>query len=432
MGRRIIKTACLFIATILLVATLFAAASFDVAAEEGTVVWIEEQTVTAGNSFSFYIQARNLENVGTLSVSLYYDTEQFEISSVSTQPMISNQITSSNTQTAGTVKLDFISLDGVSGSGDLWRVTMKAKSTATPGKHTLTLAVGEAYTEALSPIVVSSENALITVNERAQSIKNVYFYSSRTKSSLTLGEQTTLTLYSNNMQGLAAMDFEIEYDHTLLRLDEIKLGERMLSAEGATYSIHDKNPGYIKISYIALNGIVGSVSPIISLKFTALQNLDTSATVHFKPSNIFDANLDPMNTSQISTVLSIYKSEVAIDLPDVTLSNYEGVDDAFELQLEIPGELDLAAADFSFDFDPKMLQCINVERLDTTHLMFFNIDNEKGKITVSFIDEDGVEQTEAILRILFSTEGLLGGDTSVSFVGKNMVDFNLDPLKPIL
>ena len=89
MKRRLIPIACLLIALFL----FFSAAAFAAAPEkDGPAVWIEDLTVTAGNSFSFYIKARDLENVGSLSLSLLYDPEQFEFSAVSAQDMISNEI----------------------------------------------------------------------------------------------------------------------------------------------------------------------------------------------------------------------------------------------------------------------------------------------------------------------------------------------------
>ena len=426
MKRKIITIACLLVSFLL----LFSAAAFAAAPEgEGPAVWIEEQTVTAGDHFSFFIRTRDLENVGTLSLSLIYDATQFEFYTVSAQSMISGQITSTNTQTDGAVKLDFISLDGVSGSGNLWRVTLRVKSTAAIGSHTVTLAVGEAYNTALDPLDIAAGNATITVNERSQSLQNVYFYPSCSQSSLKVGEQSTLTFYSHDLQGLAAADFEVEYDHTLLRLDEVTLGEKMTAAENAVYSVNDQSPGYVKVNYVAPNGITGGVYPVLSLKFTALQNVDTSTTIKFKPTNIYDVNLNSMSASSSSTSLSFYKSEVEIDLPDFVLSEHEGLEEVFSLELTAPAETGLAAADFVFNFDPTMLKATSVERLDSSHLMFFNIDNEEGKITVSFIDENGIEHTGAILRIFFDPTGLNGGNTTVSFVGKNMVDADFNTIE---
>ena len=225
MKRIIITVACLIISLLF----IFSAAAFAAAPQgEAPAVWIDDQTVTAGNSFSFYIKARNLENVGALSLSLIYDATQFEFSAISAQSMIDSEIRSANTQNEGVIGMDFISLSGVNGSGNLWRVTLKAKSTATSGNHTLTLAVGEAYTVELSPITIVAENARVTVNEYVQSTTSISFYSSRTKSSLTEGEQSTITLNSYDLHGLATADFEIEYDHTLLRLDEVTLGNKMI------------------------------------------------------------------------------------------------------------------------------------------------------------------------------------------------------------
>jgi len=408
---------------------LFSTAAFAAVPEKGgAMVWIEDQTVAAGDVFYFDIITNDLENIGSLSLSLLYDTTQFEFLTVSAQSMISETIYSTNTKTAGYVGMDFISLDGINGSGELWHVALKAKSTATVGKHTLTLAVGEAYSTSLSPIKVASGNSVVTVNKSYQNSGIIDFYSACSNYSITAGEQSTIEFFSYDMRGLAAADFEIEYDHNLLRLDEVIMGERMTEDQNVIYSINDKHPGYVKINYVSQNGIESDVYPVMSLKFTAIQNVDTSTEILFKPTNIYNSRFDPISAMSFSTSLSLYKSEVAVDLPDVVLGNHEGLDESFFLELVVPGEIALAAADFIFNFDPTIIKAVSVERLDNTHLVFYNIDNENGKISVSFIDEDGVNETSVVLRISFDADGLMGGNTVISFFGKNMVDSDLNPV----
>ena len=199
---------------------------------------------------------------------MLYDAEQFEFLTVSAQEMIEEEICSTNTKTQGHIGLDFISLSGVNGSGNIWRVALRAKSTATAAKHNLMLAVGEAYNTALSPISVYSENASVEVNGAYQGYNTIEFYSGYSNYSVTAGEQVTLWMYSGNLLGLAAADFELEYNHKLLRLDEVMFGNVMTEGQNAIYSINDKNPGYVKANYISQHGIDGYVDQVISFTFT--------------------------------------------------------------------------------------------------------------------------------------------------------------------
>ena len=211
MRRRIIPLVCLLVAFLVLFSGVVAFAATP--EKDGPFVWIEDQTVTAGDTFYIDIQARDLENVASLSLSLLYDAEQFEFLTVSAQEMIDEEICSTNTKTQGHIGLDFISLSGVNGSGNIWRVALRAKSTATAAKHNLMLAVGEAYNTALSPISVYSENASVEVNGAYQGYNTIEFYSGYSNYSVTAGEQVTLWMYSGNLLGLAAADFELEYNH---------------------------------------------------------------------------------------------------------------------------------------------------------------------------------------------------------------------------
>ncbi|MBQ8341461.1 MAG: hypothetical protein IJY22_03675 [Clostridia bacterium] len=401
------------------------------AAPEGTgaAIYVEDREITAGNTFTLYVKARGLENVAGLSLSLYYDESQFQYTgSISAGSMLSSGMPTANAAIPGEVRMEFISTAPVSGDGTLWSISFKALSTATVGEHTFTVAVGEVYDGALQPKNVTAGNGKITV-KAASTTKTVSFYTQRSVSSLKKGESSVVTLYSSNMQCLAAADFEIEYDETLLSLDEVSLGSTMTNAENAVYSINTENSGYAKVTYAAPGGIYNSVNPVLSVKVTALQNINATAQVKFTISNVCDNELVTMNASNPTATLTVVKADEVVDLPDFILGNHEGLEEDFTLELWVPGSTGLAAADFAVTFDNTMLECVAVEQVITGSMVVANIKNDEGQITFSFIFEDGISASGSIARLTFKTEGLQGGDTTVSVTGKNMTDAKFNTVK---
>jgi hypothetical protein len=390
-------------------------------------IWVDDASVTAGDTFTVAVQARALENIATLSLVLYYNSSYFELVSAHPQSMItsnSGDMNSINSKTEGAVTLDFLSATGISGDGVLWTLTFKALSATPSGKYNFDIAVGEVYSASLLPISVISSGGKITVNSPVQSNKAIYFYSYASSSALSKGERSVVTFYSPELNGLSAGDFEIEYDHSLLSLVDVTLGESLISASNAVYSINSSSPGYIKISYIAPNGIYGGAYPFIELTFEAVQNCDASAEIALKPSNIYDHNLKAMTSIENNISLSVVRTEEEEILPQFYITSYEGLDDRFILDLIIPEGTGLAAADFVINFDPSILNCLSVDRLNNNQMVISNINNDTGEIRFSFVDQDGVKNGCSIAYFTFSTTGLSGGNVSLDFVGKNMVDAN--------
>lgn len=382
-------------------------------------VYASSTTTRQGDYAYVNIEAENFIAVGSLEVFVYYDTTALTFNSSYENGLNSGNICEVN-DSGGVINLSTLSLDGMEGSGSLWRLTFRVADDAVVGDYNINVAVGEVYSTALEPVSVSARGGKITVTERPAAINNIYVYSS-TGVAVHEGEQTEVKFYTYNAYGLAAADFEIEYDPARLELNEVALGNSLLQAEGAIWSANTDTAGYIKISYINLKGISGAADPLVTCSFTVIGNAEQSVPVSLKLGGMYDADQNAIKSDGATANISTLYTPPVITYPSVHIGGYTGTDGQFEVQVVAEGATGLAAGDFVVSYDSAVLECVSVEKSVAENIVVVNPNFAEGEVRFSFISEDGISADMAMVTITFAPL-ISSGETQLNVSGNNLVD----------
>ena len=388
-------------------------------------VYASNTTVRQGDYAYINIQAENFTDVASVEVFVYYDATAFTFYSATENGLNSGNLCEENDD-GGVISLSALSLEGMEGTGGLWQLAFRVAEDAAVGDHNINVAVGEVYSTALEPISVSARGGKITVTERPAVINNMYVYAS-VGSAVHEGEQTEVKFYTNNAYGLAAADFEIEYDPARLKLEAVSLGNTLLQAEGAIWSANTDTAGYIKISYINLKGVNGSVNPLVSCSFTVLGNAEEAVPVSLKLGGMYDASQNAIKSDGATANVSTLYTPPVITYPSIYMGGYTGTDGQFEVQVFAEGETALAAGDFVVSYDSSVLECISVEKSVAENIVVVNPNFDEGEVRFSFISENGISADTPMVTITFSPL-ISSGETQLSVSGNNLVDAQFNAL----
>jgi hypothetical protein len=125
-------------------------------------IWVDDASVTAGDTFTVAVQARALENIATLSLVLYYNSSYFELVSAHPQSMItsnSGDMNSINSQTEGKVRVMCTVMGGnvLSTNGVSDVLTFRIKDDAKAGSYPLDLLIAD---NADSIYIINPDNTM--------------------------------------------------------------------------------------------------------------------------------------------------------------------------------------------------------------------------------------------------------------------------------
>ena len=382
MSRRIFA---LFLALCL----ILTAAPISVGAATGQQVTAGAVTVTAGNTASVTLRAENFVNLAALDVYIYYDPAIFTVSSTGNGSMLSGAQTSVNTAEAGKITLSMMSLNGISGSGNLITVYFNTGADTEPGTYPITVAIGRAYDSSLQPVTVSGVSGSVTVNKpvETQSFR-VYNYMTLENNPLQKGD--TLTCKIANLYGyyFVSGEFTLEYDHEMFVLESVELDSRLLG-EGAVYSVNSSVLGQVRLAYANAEPVNSFYMFTVKLKVIA--DADTTTTVKAQASNVYRADLSPYLPDSVSGTVTLKKSPHVADHPDAFFRTEDlevGRQNKSVFCLEAGAGV--AAADFTLTYDPTVLRCVNVvmaEGLeDLGGMLVINDNYAAGSIRFSYVN----------------------------------------------
>ena len=140
-------------------------------------VYANDVTTQQGNSFYVTVNAENFAGVGSFEMFVYYDSEAFSVTGSTATGLLSSELYSIDTSTAGEAEIFVASASGagISGSGGLWRLTFKANTNARVGKHSMTIAIGEANDVAFQPITIQTQAVQVEVKQKSVTVPTATF-----------------------------------------------------------------------------------------------------------------------------------------------------------------------------------------------------------------------------------------------------------------
>ncbi len=376
-------------------------------------VYANDTSVTQGGGTYIYIYAKDFVNISSLDLFVYYDSSAFNLGSVSKGEFISSALGDVNAETAGEIKLSFISSDGISGNGVLLTIFLYAKNEAEIKEYPLQVIVGDCYDDTLNLVSVTTSSCKIKVNSAPIITETVNFHPNNVYYEYQDGVETgyynevkrqndeiTISFYTYESHNFASADFEINYDDEMIALKSISLDESLKNTESAIFSINDKTAGYIKISYAALSGVPSYVTAL-EVTFIVIKDKTTRTQIEFTSSAIYDSDLNAYNGSKVFVNVDTEEIPKVITYPKVFL-NVKSVN-ASEVELEVIAEKDtlLAAGDFFIEFNSNEYECTEIIKTLNDSMVVGNVAFKTNKVRFSFIYENGISEDSVIARLKF-------------------------------
>ncbi|MBO4869420.1 MAG: hypothetical protein J5585_06875 [Clostridia bacterium] len=412
---------------VVILSVLIAAMVFPVEADGEARIFADNVMIYPGNRTTVYIRAEALADLGALDFSVYFDNSAITVNQAGVTGIAASTVADVNI-TDDSVNFSFVSTDALTGDGYIGYIDISVSSDADPGIYYMTVAVGDAYDTGLLPVTVSGCTFSLTVLEYdPQPYHQNFNVSSSVSGSYTIGDEVSVAFNTWYVSNLGTLELITEYDETVLELENISLGNQLTNAQSALWSINDGVPGYIKTSYIAPYGVTGQLNPMIEYTFTVIANVDDVSVVTLSPQNVCDTERVSMNTADVVACISLYKTVEEPVLPKISLSVVE--DSAEQITLDVIAEKDtnLAAGDFTVQFDNEKLTCMDAGRVDVG-MVVSNIKNDRGTVTFSFIFDGGVTDDTPVCRLVFDKSRDEHSETNVCISGNNLVNDELQSI----
>ena len=381
--------------------------------------------VTAGSSVTVYLRVENFVSVGAVDLYAFYDPDVMTLTSSSKQTIANSAQVSINTDTPGEACFSAISTTGMSGNGNIWCLSFRINNNAEAGIYYVNFAVGNAYDILLEPVSINATSCAITVNRPTSTVtpQKISINASYANKKYTSGDTFNVKLYTSSAKGMASGEFVITYDPYMLSPTSVKLGSKLTSANGAIWSVNDKTPGYIKISYAALTGVTGNVNPMVDIDFEVIGSVaeDTVSSIRMELTHPYDSLLNTMTGSNTTANISLAAPPEIIVLPEITLENAVLTGDTLSIDVIAPGTTGLAAGDFVLTYDRTLLECVTFDCPGDGYMLIGNIKESEGKLVFSFICEDGIDSDTVIASVKFRISGCTDRSPAFSITGKNLV-----------
>lgn len=398
-----------------------------------TKIKLSSVSVQQSSSVNYYVYIDNASNLSALSFDIYYPQDVMDISYAYTHSILQHANTSMNYDQEGVFHFSMTSLDGIQGNDFLVSILIHIKDDANIGEYPMMIAVGEAYDVNLSPVSIDGIHGKVTITEKNQSINSIQLYYHMSNTNVYQYDTFSIEIYSWQLYKMAAGVFEFFYDYNEVMIKSVQVLGQM-NHQQALYTINTSIPGYVNISYASLYGLDYS-QPMIRVTFDAIQNVEKTSQVMFKTKNLYDENLRSLLGHEMFFQFQLKHKQDALDYPDMHVTSYSGgMTDRFTIDVRIDAGSNLAAGDFSVTYDKQYLTAVDIKvNSDLSRLggfLTYNEDISNGLIRFSYINANGLIQSETFLSITFEPKSLTNAYSGViSVTGSGVVN---DEFQPIL
>ena len=375
------------IALFLSLCLILSAAPAATGAATGQQVTAGAVTVTAGNTASVTLRAENFDSIAALDVYVFYDPAVFTVSSTYNGSMLSGAQTSVNTGESGKITLSAMSLNGISGSGNLITIYFNTSATAEPGTYPITVAIGRAYNSSLQPVTVGGVSGSVTLNKPVET-QPFTIHSYTDKSTLRKGDVLSCRIANGGWNSFVSGEFTVEYDHEIFALDSVDLDPSLLG-EGAVYSVNPSISGQVRIAYANSEPVDNFY--LFTVKLKVIADADTTTSIKTRASNMYRPDLSAYLPGSYTSTVTIQKMPAVTDYPNVFFQTEElevGTQSKSLFCLEAGAGI--AAADFTLTYDPTILRCVSVVMAEGVTeqggMLVINDNYAEGAIRFSYVN----------------------------------------------
>ena len=380
----------LFLALVLVLALMPASAR----ATGNAVIRCGDQTAAPGDWISVPIYCEDFENLASLELDLYYDPQVLYFESGSAGWMLSDSIYHVHSPEEGRVTLTAASAQGISGSGELLYLYFRIVPDCEPGKYPLTLAVGEAYDAALSPVAVTARSGILQVTQTPPVYGEFHLGMELSDDALSPGDTVTARIRNDWGYSFAGMDLKFHYDPVMFELVSAEVSGEM---DGILYSLHTKTDGLVRLT--CANTWQIWCYDLLTIELRAREGVSGEAQLVAEVSDVYDENRIPYQSGSAQARVTVTPRE-QISVPALRLEAEPliiGQESAATLILDAGSGL--AAADFLLEYDSDLLECVAVESAAGDAYVVINPTYSKGSIRFSYVNERGAAEETPLVTI---------------------------------
>lgn len=366
-------------------------------------VYINDTTIEQGNNqyVSLYIQ--NAYLIGSLDVSIYYDTK-LTVSNAYQSYILNNAIADINYSTPGVIHFSFVSLSGISTSNESLFSFMISTTNTPSDLYELDILVGEAYDINLNLLTVNADNAKINIIPKVQPKYYGSIYADISHTTLEIGDTFTYSLNSFALNNITSGNVVVSYDNTKIKVNKININSHFKN-QSTVYSLNNDIPGTIQFSFASLLAVY-NLTGIIDVVFESIINDNTTSHIQSNITNAYNADLDPIEFSTISNQLQFTSITEDTVYPKIKLSSYVGFsNEPFTIEVMIDQNSGLAAGSFEINYDMFYFSIVEInihnDVLNSNAILMTNPNVDYGSVKFSYINEQGLYEAQTLLSITF-------------------------------
>lgn len=380
------------LAWLLTLCLLLAAVPTSAGAAAGQVVTADSVTVTAGSTATVTIKAANFKNIATLELFVYYDASVLTLNSATNVGLLAQPQTQTvvNTSEVGTIRVEAMSLNGISGSGTLLTLSFATSADAAAGTYPIKVAVGDAYDSDLSAATIGSTDGAVTIQRPTQT-ERFTLYADMDRTTLQKDDVLSYQVKNSNSMSFVSGDFTVTYDHTLFAVETVEPASELAKGQ---CSVNTSILGQVRFVYAGSKAL--SSYSLFTVKLRVLADVDATTSVAVQAANVYREDLSAYLPDSYSRSLTLQKLPEVIDYPDAYLKTEKMVvGEQSKSVFYLEAGASVAAADFTISYDPETLRCVHVQQAEGTNAMIVVNENyAEGKIRFSYINQNGAADTD--------------------------------------
>ena len=391
MGKRLFSLALVLLLVLGLVPAPAGAAG-------GPKLLCDDQTAAPGQYVSIDLRAEDLEALASVDAELYYDPAVFSLAWHGTGWLLDGAAVSVHTGEPGLIRLSAAAPGGISGSGTLLQLQFYVSPSAAPGTYPLALAVGDAYDAALRPVTVAADSGSITVLDVPPTHEEFRLGLSLSTDRPAPGESFTATVRNEWYYSFASCDVTFHYDPALFRLEQAAVSED-LQRSGVLYSLNTEEPGRVRLSCASTASLW--CGDLLSITLQVLPDAAGTARLTAAATDVYDESRIPYQPGHAEADLTIQSIAAPVQ-PELRLEAERMVIGGQSGSLLVLGSgSHLAAADFRLEYDPKLVECLEVTAAAESGLVVINPNFQEGLIRFSYVNEAGAAGETPLVTILW-------------------------------
>lgn len=352
-------------------------------------------TMEQGSSAYCYVKISSLENVSSINISVYFDSDKIEV--MNTYNQVSAVLYDSSINDDNVNYSYIFDGDGEANKTSLFYFYYKIKDDSVVGNTYFDIIVTDALDSSLNELNVKGNRCNINIVEKKVS-KTCYVYNNTNTINTKIGQEFEVKYYFSTYE-IASGSMNITYDYYLFELKSYSFGHFF---DEKMKDINISLNGSIYISFLGTEQTYST--DIITLTFSPKMNITETSVISNSVTDLYDIDLNNIKCSSTDINVNLMKDESYIEnAPRMYLNaTMQNNNSQCLLTIKLDEYSNLGAGDFTITFDTNYLTYNSSNKIISA--TYFNVNDKKkdeGIIKFSIISLENISIETDVLTILF-------------------------------